>query len=107
MSPVVVSSVERVRAAYAAIGAARRPEIWITLRPESEALAEAVGIDARVADGAKLPLAGLVAAVKDNIDVAGLPTTAAAPSFAYQPTEDATAVARLRAAGAAIGRAHV
>ncbi len=102
MSPVVASSVERVRAAYAAIGAARRPEIWITLRPADEALTEAATIDARVADGEELPLAGLVAAVKDNIDVAGMPTTAAAPSFAYQPAVDATAVARLRAAGAVI-----
>jgi allophanate hydrolase len=108
MSPVVVSAVARVRAAYAAIGAAGRPEIWITLRPASEVLAEAAGIDARVAGGAELPLAGLVAAVKDNIDVAGLPTTAAAPSFAYQPAEDATAVARLRAAGAVVlGKANL
>ena len=41
-------------------------------------------------------------AVKDNIDVAGLPTTAACPAFAYTPAHDATAVARLRAAGAII-----
>jgi allophanate hydrolase len=97
-----VSAVERVRAAYTAIGAAGRPEIWITLRPEGEALAEAAVIDASVAEGEELPLAGLVAAVKDNVDVAGLPTTAAAPSFAYQPAQDATAVARLRAAGAVV-----
>jgi allophanate hydrolase len=102
MSPQAVSTVERVRAAYAAISAAGRPEIWITLRPAAEAMAEAADIDARAAGGAELPLAGLVAAVKDNIDVAGLPTTAAAPSFAYQPADDATAVARLRAAGAVI-----
>ncbi|HEY1819834.1 MAG TPA: allophanate hydrolase [Trebonia sp.] len=99
VSPIPVSTIERVRAAYAAIRAADRPEVWITLRPASEALAEAAGIDARVAAGESLPLAGLVAAVKDNIDVAGMATTAAAPSFAYQPTADATAVARLRAAG--------
>ena len=99
---MAVSAVERVRAAYAAIGAAGRPEVWITLRPAGEALAEAAVIDASVAGGRELPLAGLVAAVKDNIDVAGLPTTAAAPSFAYQPAEDATAVARLRAAGAIV-----
>jgi allophanate hydrolase len=100
--PVAVSAVERVRAAYTAIGAAGRPEIWITLRPQGEALAEAAVIDASVAEGEELPLAGLVAAVKDNVDVAGLPTTAAAPSFAYQPAQDATAVARLRAAGAVV-----
>ena len=41
-------------------------------------------------------------AVKDNIDVAGLPTTAACPAFSYHPAQDATAVARLRAAGAIV-----
>ena len=103
-----MNTVERVRVAYAAIDAAGRPEVWITLRPADEVLAEAAGIDARVADGAELPLAGLVAAVKDNIDVAGLPTTAAAPSFAYQAAEDATAVARLRAAGVVVlGKANL
>ena len=41
-------------------------------------------------------------AVKDNIDVAGLPTTAACAEFAYAPERDAEAVARLRGAGALI-----
>ncbi|MCX7288277.1 MAG: allophanate hydrolase [Rhodobacterales bacterium] len=49
-----------------------------------------------------LPLWGIPFAVKDNIDVAGLPTTAACPAYAYQPTADATVVARLRAAGAIV-----
>ena len=49
-----------------------------------------------------LPLYGVPVAVKDNIDVAGLPTTAACPAFAYTPARDATAVARLRAAGAIV-----
>jgi allophanate hydrolase len=40
--------------------------------------------------------------VKDNIDVAGLPTTAACPAFSYSPAHDSTAVARLRAAGAIV-----
>jgi len=48
------------------------------------------------------PLYGIPIAVKDNIDAAGLPTTAACPGFSYMPGEDATAVARLRAAGALI-----
>lgn len=87
---------ERVEAAYDRIESADRPEIWIHLRPRHEVLAEAAGIDPG------LPLAGLVAAVKDNIDVAGLPTTAGAPSYAYRPDADAPAVARLRAAGAVV-----
>lgn len=49
-----------------------------------------------------LPLWGIPFAVKDNIDVAGLPTTAACPAFAYQPAADATVIARLRAAGAIV-----
>jgi allophanate hydrolase len=49
-----------------------------------------------------LPLWGMPFAVKDNIDVAGLPTTAACPAFAYAPTANATPIARLRAAGAIV-----
>ena len=49
-----------------------------------------------------LPLWGIPFAVKDNIDVAGLPTTAACPAFAYRPDADATVIARLRAAGAIV-----
>ena len=52
--------------------------------------------------GPNEPLYGVPFAVKDNIDVAGMPTTAACPAFAYKPASDATAVARLRAAGAII-----
>ena len=97
-----MSAVARVTAAYASIDAVGRPEVWITLRPAAEALAEAAAIDAAVAAGEQLPLAGLAAAVKDNIDVAGLPTTAGAPSYEYLPARDATSVARLRAAGAVV-----
>ncbi|MCG8391629.1 MAG: allophanate hydrolase, partial [Pseudomonadales bacterium] len=49
-----------------------------------------------------LPLYGVPFVVKDNIDVAGLPTTAACPDFAYTPEEDATAVRLLREAGAIV-----
>jgi allophanate hydrolase len=45
---------------------------------------------------------GPLLAVKDNIDVAGMPTTAACPEFAYTPARDAACVARLRASGARI-----
>ena len=53
-------------------------------------------------EGQDLPLFGVPVAVKDNIDVKGLPTTAACPAFSYQPGADASAVARLRQAGAII-----
>ena len=49
-----------------------------------------------------LPLYGIPFAVKDNIDVAGVPTTAACPAFTYIPQADATSVARLKAAGAIV-----
>lgn len=98
-----MNAVERVRAAYAAIDDVARPEIWITLRPSADALADAEAVDAAVADGAHLPLAGLVAAVKNNIDVAGIVTTAGCPTYSESPAAaDATAVARLRAAGAVV-----
>ena len=48
------------------------------------------------------PLFGIPFAVKDNIDVAGLPTTAACPAYAYTPTTSATVVQRLMAAGAIV-----
>lgn len=75
----------RVRAAYARMREADRPEVWITVVPEADALAAAAAVDARVAAGEDLPLAGRTLAVKDNVDVAGLPTTAACPSYATHP----------------------
>ncbi|MEU0497398.1 allophanate hydrolase [Mycobacterium sp. NPDC006124] len=98
-----MTAVERVRAAYAAIDAAARPEIWIALRSMADVLADAEAVDAAVLGGAELPLAGLVAAVKNNVDVAGLVTTAGCPSFASAPAaEDAVVVARVKAAGAVV-----
>jgi Asp-tRNA(Asn)/Glu-tRNA(Gln) amidotransferase A subunit family amidase len=57
---------------------------------------------------ARGPLHGIPVAIKDVFHVAGLTTTCgAAPAFHVQPTEDAAAVARLRAAGAVVvGKAH-
>ncbi|MFC9330632.1 allophanate hydrolase [Kitasatospora sp. NPDC057015] len=92
-------AVERVREAYRRIAGADRPEVWIGLRPQAQAEAEAAEVDARRAAGEYLPLAGTVFAVKGNIDLAGLPTTAGCPSYARLPEADAPAVARLRAAG--------
>ncbi|MGW6427153.1 allophanate hydrolase [Nocardia sp. NPDC055053] len=92
----------RVAAAYARIAEVDRPEVWITLRAQHELDSEATELDRRIADGEDLPLAGLLLAVKDNVDVAGLPTTAACPEFAYPAIETAAAVERLVAAGALV-----
>ena len=89
--------------AYARIRAHDDPAIFIALRDEADALAEAKALAAErnraLVDRA---LFGVPVAVKDNIDVAGLPTTAACPAFAYTPAKDATCVARLKRAGAII-----
>ena len=74
--------------------------VWIALAPRERLLAEAQALARRRAAGERLPLYGLPFAVKDNIDVAGLPTTAACPAFAYRPQAHAPVVARLIAAGA-------
>ncbi|HET9871138.1 MAG TPA: allophanate hydrolase [Propionibacteriaceae bacterium] len=87
---------------YARIAEVDRPEVWITLRDQDSIATELAAVEERVARGEDLPLAGRLFAVKNNIDVAGLPTTAACPAFAYQPEKDAAAVARLRAAGAVV-----
>jgi allophanate hydrolase len=94
------SPAQTVARSFARIRDHNDPAVFISLRDEKQALAEAGALAAK--DAARLPLYGVPVAVKDNIDVAGLPTTAACPAFSYLPSQDATAVARLRAAGAII-----
>ena len=91
---------ETVARTFARIRAHNDPAVFISLRDEAEAIAEAKALEAK--GDAGLPLYGVPVAVKDNIDVAGLPTTAACPAFSYNPAHDSTAVARLRAAGAIV-----
>jgi allophanate hydrolase len=103
-----MSARERVRAAYERIAEVDRPEVWIELRRLEDALADAAAVDERVAAGEDLPLAGATLAVKDNIDIAGMPTTAGCPRFAYTPTLSAPAVSRLVDAGAiALGKTNM
>ncbi|WP_103381666.1 allophanate hydrolase [Pseudonocardia dioxanivorans] len=78
------------------------PEVWITLRDEDAVVRSATEVERRVADGQRLPLPGMTVAVKDNIDVAGVETTAGCPAYAYLPAGDAPAVAGLVAAGAVV-----
>ena len=91
---------DMVARSYARIRAHNDPAIFITLRDEADVRAEARAL-ARTSKTA-LPLYGIPVAIKDNIDVKGLPTTAACPAFLYHAAGDATSVARLREAGALI-----
>ena len=90
----------QVEEVYRRIRAYDDAAIFIALRPSEQVEADAQALEQHAPT--ELPLYGVPVAIKDNIDVAGIPTTAACPDFAYQPVADASAVARLRAAGALI-----
>lgn len=90
---------DAIEAVYARIHEVNDPGIFIHLAPKQVVLAEAEKLGAF--DPAK-PLFGIPFAVKDNIDVAGMPTTAACLEFAYHPEKSATVVAVLQQAGALV-----
>jgi allophanate hydrolase len=90
----------RAAAVVARIDQAERGEVWIERVELADLTASIQEIDARIAAGEDLSLAGLTFAVKDNIDVAGTPTTAGCPGFAYRPTASAPPVQALLDAGA-------
>ncbi len=95
-----MSPVEAAEAAIAADLAHADPAMWIFRAPDRGILGRARALEA---EGARdRPLYGVTVAIKDNIDVAGMPTTAACPGFSYMPERNATAVQRLLDAGAII-----
>jgi allophanate hydrolase len=101
-----MSPAETVERTFARIAAHADPAIFISLREQAEVVADARRL--MEAGETERPLYGIPVAVKDNIDVKGLPTTAACPAFAYRPTADAAAVARLKRAGAiVIGKSNL
>jgi allophanate hydrolase len=71
---------------------------WITLLPRERVLAMAQALVSRSPE--ELPLYGIAFAIKDNIDLAGTPTTAGCPEYAYTPSESAFVVQKLLDAGA-------
>ena len=89
-----------VRDIHAALPQLSGNPIWIHLLPQEDVAKQARDLEARRSAGASLPLYGIPFAVKDNIDVAGCPTTAACPAFSYRPQGTAYAVQRLLDAGA-------
>jgi allophanate hydrolase len=86
-----------VREVHSRIRARGERPVWIHVIPEEEsvALAELIGEFRE-----DLPLYGVPFAIKDNIDLAGAPTTAGSPEFAYIPARSAAVVDNLVAAGA-------
>ncbi|MBA1140658.1 allophanate hydrolase [Mesorhizobium neociceri] len=89
-----------IDAVHSRIAAADDPGIFIHLADKAHMLAQAQALGPF--DPINKPLWGVPFAVKDNIDVAGMPTTAACAEYAYMPDKDATVVARLKAAGALV-----
>ncbi len=98
-----MSAVDRVEAAIAATERLN-PRLNAYLHVDLERTrAEAAEVEAiEAAHGAPGPLAGMPICVKDIVDVAGVPTTAGGAGWIRRPDEDATVVARLRAAGAVV-----
>jgi allophanate hydrolase len=90
-----VDVVDRV---FDCIDAAADPGIFISLADRDRTRAAARPL--APFDPIAKPLWGVPFAVKDNIDVADLPMTAAAPAFSYMPAKNAVAVERLLTAGA-------
>src|SRR4051812_8563731 len=93
---------ELLAALMARIHLHERKGVWITLCTPDQIHAQLATLDSRRRLGRPLPLAGIPFAVKDNIDVAGLPTTAACPAYSHVPARSATVVERLCAAGAIV-----
>jgi allophanate hydrolase len=79
-----------------------QPQVWITRCAPERVIAAAKSVDARIAAGENLPLAGVPFAAKDNIDVVSMPTTAGCPSAAYTPARSAMVIEKLEAAGAVL-----
>jgi allophanate hydrolase len=92
----IASTIERV---FRRLAEAADPAIFISLREQESVMADAHALSQ---GDTSLALLGVPVAVKDNIDVAGLPTTAACPAFSYMPERDSEVVARLKRAGAII-----
>ncbi|KAK5170682.1 uncharacterized protein LTR77_005272 [Saxophila tyrrhenica] len=87
---------------------ATHPNVWIHLRPREIVIEEALRLKQAFAARPLPPLYGIPFAVKDNFDVANLPTTAACPAYSYTPSQSAPSVtAILEAGGLLIGKTNM
>jgi allophanate hydrolase len=107
-----LSVAELVDRVLGAVAGWNDPALWITrvdeppIRERADVLAGAAKADPGFI--ARLPLYGIPFAVKDNIDVAGMPTTAACPAFSYVPDHSAPVVERLlKASAVLIGKTNL
>jgi allophanate hydrolase len=97
----VARPADTVRRSFARIRERGDVAIFISLRDEAAAIADAEALAASSGFEGR-PLYGVPVAIKDNIDVEGMQTTAGCPAFKYAPGRDATVVTRLRRAGAIV-----
>ncbi|MBI3561997.1 MAG: allophanate hydrolase [Gammaproteobacteria bacterium] len=93
-----LTPIDVVREVYGRIHDRGTDFVWTCLVPESQALAAAQALARH--DPAQMPLYGLPFAVKDNIHVLGLKTTAGCPAYGHYPAKTATVVQKLLDAGA-------
>ncbi|MGE9007018.1 allophanate hydrolase [Leptospira interrogans] len=99
---------QAIETAYRRIETERDRNCWIHVRPIAETRDHCRTLMRRADSSETLPLLGVLFGVKDNIDVAGMPTTAAVPAFSYMPARSAESVERLIAAGAiCIGKTNL
>ncbi len=96
--PGKLTPIDLVKQLDTEIGDDNSRNIWIQRLTLAEMLAYAQKLEGQ--DIASLPLYGIPFAIKDNIDLANIPTTAACPEYAYTPTKSATVVQKLIDAGA-------
>src|ERR1051325_7709058 len=88
-----------IAAVYEKIAAGPAEPVWISIVPREKAIARARKLERDPMADVR-PLYGVPFAIKDNIDLAGLPTTAGCPAYAYTPPRSATVVQALVNAGA-------
>jgi allophanate hydrolase len=93
-----ISPVQVMESVLEAVARAPERNAWITLLPRERVLAMAQALVSQPPES--LPLYGIPFAIKDNIDLAGIPTTAGCPEYAYTPSESAFVVQKLIDAGA-------
>ena len=101
-----IAPADAIASVYDRIERYADPAVWIYLAPQAETLARAKALENL--DPQQLPLYGIPFAIKDNLDWAGVPTTAGCPAFARTPARSSAVVERLCAAGAiAIGKTNM